>query len=729
MERLRTIVAPRGGKLSPDRRWSRFAVSARVAVAILVLMVSAGPGAAQNTTSVAQTATAGAADPLLKEPYVDTDEWRDTPIRHRYVHGGFTGTPVRFSIYFPPKDQYQGRFFQHVTPTPIDEKEGTTGAGAGDQVGFAFASGGYFLVTNEGGMASLRIDPTLGAYRANAAAAQYSRLLAAKMYGPHRTFGYAYGGSGGAFRTIGGFENTVGVWDGVVPYVVGSPQAIPNVFTVRLLALRVLKDKFPAIVDALEPGGSGDIYSGLNQEEREVLAEVTGLGFPVQSWSNHRTIGMGAFPILFEMVVQKDPAYFEDFWKVPGYAGASPSESLLRSRVQHTTIVKKAIGQEPASNPAPGSTLQTQGQTSRGGVDTAWQQLKGPPAGFELETVPGGDLQMATVVVRTGEAAGTSFPLGKVEGHTIFVGTSMASMMSGGPGNGDALKRIQPGDEVRIDNSNFLAVQYYHRHQTPTPDFYVWDQFRGPGGKPRYPQRPKLIGPEFAASAGGTTQSGRFQGKMIVVESLWDQDAFPWQADWYASKVKTALGPRFNDNFRLWFTDHALHGDVEQQFDPTHTISYVGALQQALRDLSAWVEKGVAPPDSTMYKVVDGQVEVPSTAARRRGVQPVVTVLANGKTRAEVKIGQPVTLSAVIEAPPNTGRIVSAEWSLEGTNEFTPAALTTRGGARAALQTRHTYSKPGTYFPVLRAASQREGDAKTPYARIQNLGRVRVVVR
>ena len=206
-------------------------------------------------------------------------------------------------------------------------------------------------------------------------------------------------------------------------------------------------------------------------------------------------------------------------------------------------------------------------------------------------------------------------------------------------------------------------------------------------------------------------------------------DAFPWQADWYASKVKTALGSRFNDHFRLWFTDHALHGDVEKQFDPTHTVSYVGVLQQALRDLSAWVEKGVAPPDSTRYKVAGGQVEVPPTAARRRGVQPVVTVLANGNTRTEVNIGQRVTLSAVIEAPPNTGRVVSAEWSLEGTNEFTPAALTIPGGTRAALQTTHTYSKSGTYFVVLRAASHRVGDAKTPYARIQNLGRVRVVVR
>ena len=40
----------------------------------------------------------------------------------------------------------------------------------------------------------------------------------------------------------------------------------------------------------------------------------------------------------------------------------------------------------------------------------------------------------------------------------------------------------------------------------------------------------------------------------------------------------------------------------------------------------------------------------------------------------------------------------------------------------------HTYTATGTYFPALRATSQREGDPATPHARIQNLGRVRVVV-
>ena len=44
--------------------------------------------------------------PLLSKPYIDVDEWRD-PVRHRYVHGGFTGTEAGFVIQFPPKEQYQ----------------------------------------------------------------------------------------------------------------------------------------------------------------------------------------------------------------------------------------------------------------------------------------------------------------------------------------------------------------------------------------------------------------------------------------------------------------------------------------------------------------------------------------------------------------------------------------------------------------------------------------------
>jgi hypothetical protein len=42
---------------------------------------------------------------------------------------------------------------------------------------------------------------------------------------------------------------------------------------------------------------------------------------------------------------------------------------------------------------------------------------------------------------------------------------------------------------------------------------------------------------------------------------------------------------------------------------------------------------------------------------------------------------------------------------------------------------KHTFTPSGTYFPVLRVASERNGNAETLFAKIQNLDRVRVVVK
>jgi PKD domain len=151
-----------------------------------------------------------------------------------------------------------------------------------------------------------------------------------------------------------------------------------------------------------------------------------------------------------------------------------------------------------------------------------------------------------------------------------------------------------------------------------------------------------------------------------------------------------------------------------------------------LRDVSGWVEKGVAPPASTSYKVVDGQVQVPPTAAERRGIQPIITVSANGGARAEVALGQPVTFSATIEVPSNTGRVISATWDFEGAGNFPDAEQlnpSNNSGTLVKFETTHTFAKSGTYFPTLRVASQRQGDSQTPYTRIQNLGRLRVAVK
>jgi hypothetical protein len=686
-------------------------------------------------------------DTLFKAPYIDIDEWRDVPVRHRYVHGGFTGSDTRFSFYFPPKEKYQGRFYQYITPFPDNENLSQGASGSEDKIGFSIGSGAYFIETNEGG----RIDfskpnpssnPAIGAYRANAACAQFSKIVAAQIYGQHGVYGYCFGGSGGAYRTVGGIENTEGVWDGAVPYVLGSPMAIPNVFTVRMHAMRVLKNKFPQIIDALEPGGSGDMYAGLNGEEIETLQEVTKMGFPPQSWFGYKNMGIHGFLVLYQGVVMSDKKYFaNDFWKTPGYLGANPPASLLNARIQQATEIKIGFSQDKAVELG---LLKVISPQERGTVDAAWKSIGGAagtmPVAFQLENAMpevgfmGGDL-----IIKSGAAAGKTLQLTKVDGDKVALG----------PADPAVLVLIKPGDSVLVDNSNFLAVQTYHRHQVPSSaiEYPVWNQFRDAAGNPKYPQRSRLLGPSFTIGAAGILPTGKFKCKMILLESLWDREAFPWQADWYRSRVKENLGDSTDHYFRLWYTDHALHGDIPMEDDPTHTVSYLGVLQQALRDLSVWVEKGIPPAATTHYKIVDGQVVVPAKAEDRKGIQPVVTAKANGAKRADIKVGEPVTFTAVIEVPNRMGKVVAASWNFEGlpgdiekssgwnfeTSDIFPVkaklVASDKTGSHVKVTTTYTFSKPGTYFPTVRVASQRNGDSKTPFTRIENLDRVRVVVR
>jgi hypothetical protein len=84
-------------------------------------------------------------------------------------------------------------------------------------------------------------------------------------------YDYVYGGSGGGYKTLSCIESTRGVWDGTVPYVIGTSMAIPYNFTVRVHAMGILWNKFPSMYRCMEPGGSGDIYTGLNTEEKVAL--------------------------------------------------------------------------------------------------------------------------------------------------------------------------------------------------------------------------------------------------------------------------------------------------------------------------------------------------------------------------------------------------------------------------------------------------------------------------
>ncbi|MDF2790199.1 MAG: hypothetical protein K0S80_3297 [Neobacillus sp.] len=624
--------------------------------------------------------TADCVDPLYNRPVIDSQTDLTTPVPHHKVMGHFEGTDKKFTFYFPPKSQWKGRFFQLVYPL-IDENA------THDSISFGADNGAYTVQTNGG-----------GGYRVDAEAAKFSKKVAASYYGSSKQiYGYIYGGSGGSFQTISAIENSSGVWDGAVPYIPGVPTSIPNNFFARAFARFVLEDKAPQIADAMSPGGSGNPYAGLNNVEREVLLEVTKLGVPLRAWEDYPYLLGLTFPdglLGFGAVIRSfDPMYVDDFWSKAGYLGTEQSalgELFRAAKIQTATIT----------------------QINR--------NAQNEPISLLLDSAPA---SLPTIMSEyTLFAADGMTEIGTLSG-SLDTATKVFTI---GNGNSDSvLRAINTSAKLQIDNRWTLALLAYHRYQVPKqPGYYAWDHLRALDGTPLYRQRSMEIGSLMSRSvSGGGTHTGMIQGKVIMVGNLLDTDAYPWQADWYSARVKESLGERFDDNFRVWYNDNADHIGPRTN----RLVQYDGILQQSLLDLSAWVERDVDPAPSTRYEVIDSQIKVPDNAAVRRGIQPVVDLTVNGNTRIDVNAGQTVTFMAKIQVPPGAGEVVGTDWDFLGTGNFETSSFG-KPNETVMAKTTFTYNKPGTYFPALRVTSQREGDMNTPFAKVQNLGRTRVVV-
>lgn len=668
----------------------------------------------------------GADDAQFSKPYVDEDEWREFPVHHRYIHGGFEGTESRFCFYYPEKDGFKGRFFQKLAPVQGPEDDAQRQEGEEDLISFSVLHGAYYVETNLGGVINGGGDSTL-AYRCSAQAAQYARKLAVDMYDCDRPFGYVFGGSGGGFKTISCAENTVGIWDGAVPFVIGSPHAIPNVFTARAHAMRILRHKFPALVDAIEPGGT-DPYSVLNEEEASALREVTRMGFPMRTWCVYDTIGEGALPVLTPGINSIDPAYYEDFWKLPGYLGTAENSSAVRDRIYLETSIAELLDSQGILK----GTGDSIDEKNAYGVDEAWKNQMNKAIRMpylRLADFPADTSYLLGLKLKflSGALAGEAFAVKWVRDFMVTVDNSMDSR------DLPALfAKVETGDRVLLDNSDYIALQTYHRHQVPGKEFTVWNQFRDENGEPLYPQRPLLAGPLIARGGSGSIQEGTPNCKMIVLESLMDESAFPWQADWYRKEVERHTQGSADDSFRLWYMDHCMHTDCEEGNggDHQHIVSYLGALHQALLDISDWVERGIVPAATTSYEIADGQVLVPEAANERKGIQPVVHLSVEGQKKAVVKPNETVVFEAQIEVPKGTGKVESVCWDFEATNCFSEASegfvTMQKDGEAARAVASHVFKKPGTYFPVVKVASNRmPGDR---FTRVMNQDRVRIVV-
>lgn len=171
----------------------------------------------------------------------------------------------------------------------------------------------------------------------------------------------------------------------------------------------------------------------------------------------------GATPVLLPGVKVKDPAYFEEFWTVPGYEGADPGSAAARDRLVFSGTVRAVH--------APVSGVEDNGAGN--GVDDSYRKMlaNGKDGWIELEEVPwGDDLYLRGVAVRitSGAAAGKQMLLDKIIPDEDGRGGALTLGLSFGMADlAQVIGSIQPGDTLVLDNSDYIAIQSYYRHQVP----------------------------------------------------------------------------------------------------------------------------------------------------------------------------------------------------------------------------------------------------------------------
>lgn len=680
-------------------------------------------------------------DDFFGPPYVDVDEQRDAPTPHRYLHGGFTGTDTRFSLYFPPADVYQGRMFQ-----PLE------GANAGHEDAFATTHGallgglemivrlgGSMVESNMGHLGDVPDprapdDRTLYGWRAAAETGRFSKFVASEVYGEPPHHAYVWGGSGGARRSPLCLERAPDVWDAAMPFmgdanvdddttirpIEGAAAHFACMFNVQ----RLLGERIHDLVDAMAPGGSGDPFAGLSTHEREEVANLYRLGYPRgDEWVISQPSGtIWLWCSMADRLLAEDAEYFANFWTTPGHVGYDQPDVVSPDLLSTTAVVRRVL-------------------TPR--LFAELDDLQGPdhaalrPRAEMMAMSRGPDFPLAVELEGLGEidgyrlGAGVRAASGDAAGRQLYCFFHAGDILlcdGGGEASNLRFEGVRPGDTVELDNRAFLAWCYYYRHHVL--GFEEWD-FLNVDGRPVYPQYPLPSMSPFMS----TPYSCRYEGKLMWIHHTHDASLWPPQGTGYRDGVLRNQGEEAAaERFRLRWTENAEH--VPGDFVPaqpnratnTWLIDYRPVIEQCLADVVAWVEDGVDPA-VTAFEYADGRVTLPPSAAARGGIQPVVTVRANGAERAEVRVGEVVELTVHAEVPPGAGSVVSIAWDLDGSGTYPlrhddvdgPAAEVTRA-------TKHAYDRPGTFFATALVHSHRDGDVHATHRRIPNLAAARIVV-
>lgn len=553
-------------------------------------------------------------------------------------------------------------------------------------------------------------------WRHSAAATKIAQDMVRKIYGSTgRIYGYYWGCSGGGQMAQAATEGQTGVWDGVIvvcPATRGNPAhafqwtshltlALSEAKRSRLISLRSVGSGVNAL-DGLTDAEKALLYSGLNEEEKGVLNEVLAAGYPLNE--------MNSFMMLTPItgtneIFYLDPTYEDDFWSKPGYAGSNPPSYLLAAKMDGF------------------ATITAVNRDAKGAVISVQLDAAAIPPVPAVSASPIGTTGQRFYVYAPDGRTRLLDPSSHSEAYGALSGTidrQTGLLKLSGPNSPVLLGRVTRGGKIRVNNRFLLAAYFYPRH-TVVPGYYHYDQYRNADGSPRYPQRPLNVADITTLKQGaGVLSLGNIKTKVMLFQNLSDFLAFPSWVAGYANAIEQNLGKVKADRMlRVYYQERGGH---------TNAGIVEGVFNQAMIDMIAWAERGVAPKPSSRwsFELPLTQVILPSDPAARKGLQPVVNLMVNGSDHATVELNQSVSLDGQIGMPPATGRIVKYSWTY---GNVTDANVLPKPLVSIDVNRTVSFTAPGNYIIRLTTSGQRDGLVDPANQTLaENYKEVRVIV-
>ncbi len=480
-----------------------------------------------------------------------------------------------------------------------------------------------------------------------------------------------------------------------MPMIMSYPSFFTFYDSITALTVLILGDKIKDVVDATDPGGSGNPFTTLNNNlQKEALARLYQSGFPRGAEAQ-----LGPNPFWsYSMQILPDPKHWETFWVEPGFEGSDDDpivksllieedievEELLKVNQIRSLIVENALDE---------------------GLLRDLRFSKEANIGIKVKCKNPGKYVGCTM----------QLPNGRKMYCTHNVDNVLVALFSR-----HSLDDVELGDKIHIDNRRLVAFSHHHRHFVSNhypemKNFFV-------DGNPIY--KPSSRSLDYIP-----VPSGKFHGKMIIIQNAQDCDACPSNARAYIRSVKNHLGKSLEKYFRIYWTENACHIQPLTPLESTRYIQWGSIVSQAMNDLIKWIEEGISPPPSTRYNFnIHSALRLPKHASERKGIQPTVQLNIKGKKSTHVKVDQTIILEGEAEAPPNTGYFIRLEWDFAGLGKFSHREELSGTENKIKTTVSHEYSQPGTYFVTFRVLLERNGNKHDIIHHIINQSRVRVVV-